>query len=140
LIEFGIASILTLCRYESPMVMPGSLILKNLVLFFMACGLAGVCIFLGSVIGHSLGTIGVFSGAIVGGIAGIAIAVWLTVRLGVLEQRNSRVTFVGGIVGFIIAAVIAVTNLQNPLIPMASVAFIGLGALIGKTLGHKREV
>jgi hypothetical protein len=139
LIEFGIASILTLWRYESPMVMPGSLILKNVVLFFMVCGLAGVCIVLGSVIGHSLGTVGVFSGAVIGGIAGIAIAVWLTARLGVLEQGNSRVTFVGGIVGFIIAAVIAVTNLQNPLIPMASVALIGLGALTGKMLGHKRE-
>jgi len=121
------------------MVMSGSLILKNIVLFLIVCGLAAVCIVLGSVVGHRAGKVGIFSGAVIGGIAGIAIAVWLTVGLGVLEQRNSRVTFVGGIVGLIIAAVIAVTNLRNPLIPMASVALIGLGALIGKTLGHKRE-
>jgi hypothetical protein len=47
-------------------------------------------------------------------------------------------TFCGGAIGFIVAAVIAVKNLHGPLIPMASVGLIGLGALLGKALGHKR--
>jgi hypothetical protein len=114
------------------------MILKNILLFFVVCGLAGVCIFLGSVLGHSLGKVGLFSGAVIGGIAGVALAVWLTARLGLLDRRNSRVTFLGGIVGFIVAAAIAVNNLHGPLIPMASVTLIGLGALIGRLLGHKR--
>jgi hypothetical protein len=114
------------------------MILKNIVLFLIVCGLAGVCIFLGSVLGHRLGKVGLFSGAVIGGIVGVAVAVWLTVRLGVLDRANLGVTFLGGVVGFIIAAVIAVNNLHGPFIPMASVALIGLGALIGKMLGHKR--
>ncbi len=114
------------------------MILKNILLFLIVCGLAGVCIFLGSVLGHGLGTIGLFSGAIIGGVVGVAVAVWLTARFGLLDRANSRVTFLGGVVGFIVAAVIAVNNLHGPIIPMASVGLIGLGALIGKMLGHKR--
>jgi hypothetical protein len=114
------------------------MVLKSVLLFLIVCGLAGVCIFLGSVLGHSLGKVGLFSGAVIGGIVGVAGAGWLTVRLGVLDRANFGVTFLGGVVGFIIAAVIAVNNLHGPLVPMASVALIGLGALIGKMLGHKR--
>src|SRR5262244_401983 len=114
------------------------MILKNIVLFLLVSGLTAVCIFLGSVVGHSLGQPGLFSGAVIGGIAGVALVVWLAARLGVLERRNSAATFFGGIVGFIVAALIAVKNLQGPLIPMASVALIGLGALIGSLLGKKR--
>ena len=112
--------------------------LKNVLLFLIVCGLAGVCILLGSMLGHSLGKVGLFSGALIGGIIGVAVAVWLTVRFGLLDRTNSRVTFLGGVAGFILAAVIAVSNLKGPLIPMASVGLIGLGALIGKMLGHKR--
>ena len=114
------------------------MILRNILLFLIVCGLAGVCIFLGSVLGHSLGKVGLFSGAVIGGIVGVAVAVWLTARLGLLDRASSVATFLGGAVGFIIAAVIAVNNLHSPLIPMASVGLIGLGALIGKMLGHKR--
>ena len=112
--------------------------LKNILLFFVVCGLAGVSIFLGSVLGHSLGKFGLFSGAVIGGIIGVAVAVWLTARFGLLDRANSGVAFLGGMIGFIIAAVIAVNNLHGPLIPMASVSLIGLGALIGNLLCHKR--
>jgi hypothetical protein len=114
------------------------MVLKNILLFLIVCGLAGVCILLGSVLGHSLGQVGLFCGAVVGGIAGVAVAVWLTARLGLLDRANLGVTFLGGVVGFIVAAVIAVNNLHGPIIPVASIAFIGLGALIGKMLGFKR--
>jgi hypothetical protein len=114
------------------------MVLKNILLFLIVCSLAGFCILLGSVLGHSLGQVGLFSGAVVGGIAGVALAVWLAARLGLLDRANLGVTFLGGVVGFIVAAVIAVNNLHGPIIPVASVAFIGLGALIGKMLGHKR--
>jgi hypothetical protein len=114
------------------------MILKNILLFLIVCGLAGVCIFFGSVLGHSLGKFGLFSGAAIGGIVGIAIAVWLAARFALLDRANSGVTFLGAVIGFIIAAVIAVNNLHGPLIPMASVGLTGLGALIGKMLGRKR--
>ncbi len=113
--------------------------LKNGLLFIVVCGLAGVCIFLGSVLGNSLGKTGLFSGAVVGGVVGIGAAVLLAVRFGLLDRAGYAMTFCGGVVGFIIAAVIAVKNLDWPLIPMASVGLIGLGALIGKWLWYKRS-
>jgi hypothetical protein len=114
------------------------MILRNILFFLIVCGVAGVCIVLGSVLGHKLGQVGLFSGAVIGGIAGVAVAVWLTVRLGLLDRANVGLTLLGGVAGFIVAVVIAVNNLHGPIIPVASVAFIGLGALIGKMVGYKR--
>lgn len=112
--------------------------LKDGLLFITVCGLAGVFIFLGSVLGSSMGKAGLFLGAIVGGVAGIAAAVWLAVRFGLLDRAGFGMTFGGGVVGFIVAAVIALKNLHGPLIPMASVGLIGVGALLGKVLARKR--
>ena len=114
------------------------MILKNFLLFLIVCGLAGVCILLGSLLGHNLGKVSLFSGALIGGVLGIAAAVWLSLRFRLLDRTNSGVTFVGGVVGFILAAVIAVNNLQGPVIPMASVGLIGLGAVIGTMVGPKQ--
>jgi hypothetical protein len=112
--------------------------LKDGLLFITVCGLAGVFIFLGSVLGSGMGKAGLFLGAIVGGVVGVAAAVWLAVRFGLLDRAGFGMTFGGGVVGFVVAAVIAVKNLHGPLIPIASVGLIGLGTLIGKVLGHKR--
>ncbi len=88
--------------------------------------------------GHSIPSIGLFAGAIIGGIVGVAAAVWLAARLGLLERASYGATFVGGLSGFVVAAVIAVKNLRGPVVPMAAVGLIGLGALLGKTISHKR--
>jgi hypothetical protein len=114
-----------------------SMALKNLLLFLIVSGLDAGCILLGSFMGHSISSVGLFAGAIVGGIVGVAAAVWLAVRLRLLDRASYSVTFLGGLVGFILAAVIAVKNLHGPLIPMASVALIGLGAVLGKAVSRK---
>lgn len=111
---------------------------KDGLLFIIVCGLAGVGIFLGSVLGNSMGKAGLFLGAVAGGIIGVGAAVWLAVRFGFLDRAAYAMTFSGGVLGFIVAAVIAVKNLDGPLIPMASVALIGLGAFIGKLLWYRR--
>jgi hypothetical protein len=112
--------------------------LKNLLLFLIVSALDAFFILLGSFIGHSLRSIGIFVGAIIGGTLGVAAAVWLAARLRLLERASYAATFVGGLIGFVVAAVIAVRNLHGPLIPMASVGLIGLGALLGKIISHKR--
>lgn len=114
------------------------MVMKNILLFLIVCGLAGVCILIGSVLGHSQGKTALFSGAIVGGLVGVAVAVWLSTRLRLLDRSVSRASFLGAVAGFIVAAVIAVNNLHGPLIPMASVGLIGLGALVGKMFGQRR--
>ena len=112
--------------------------LKDLLLFLIVCGGGGVCIFLGSVLGSGLGKIGLFSGAVSRGIVGVAAAVWLAVRIGLVDRAAYGATVLGGVIGFIVAAVIAVKNLHGPLIPMVSVSLIGVGALLGKMLARKR--
>ena len=112
--------------------------LKNLLLFLVVSGLDAICILLGSFVGHSIGGAGLFAGAILGGIVGVAAAVWLAVRLRLLDRASYGATFLGALIGFVVAAVIAVKNLQGPLIPIASVALIGLGAILGKVIIHKR--
>ncbi|HAF22996.1 MAG TPA: hypothetical protein DHU55_10065 [Blastocatellia bacterium] len=112
--------------------------LKNLLLFLIVSALDAICILLGSFMGHSIRSIGLFAGAIIGGIVGVAAAVWLAARLRLLERASYAATFVGGLIGFVVAAVIAVKNLRGPVIPMAAVGLIGLGALLGKIVSHKR--
>ena len=115
-----------------------SMTLKNLLLFLIVSGLDAGCILLGSFIGHSIPSIGLFAGAIFGGIVGVAAAVWLAVRLYLLDRASYSATFLGGLIGFILAAVIAVKNLHGPLIPMVSVGLVGLGAILGKAVSHNR--
>jgi hypothetical protein len=112
--------------------------LKTLLLFLIVSTLDAICILLGSFMGHSISSVGIFAGAIIGGIVGVAAAVWLASRLRLLEHASYGATFLGGLIGFILAAVIAGKNLHGPLIPMASVGLIGLGAILGKIVSHKR--
>ena len=112
--------------------------LKNLLLFIIVSALDGICILLGSFMGHSIRSIGIFAGTITGGIVGVAVAVWLAARLRLIERASYAATFVGGLIGFVVAAVIAVKNLHGPVIPMAAVSLIGLGALLGKLVSQKR--
>jgi hypothetical protein len=112
--------------------------LKNLVLFLIVSALDAICILLGSFAGHSIRSIGLFAGAIIGGIVGIAAAVWLAARLRLVDRASYGATFVGGLIGFAIAAAIAVKNLHGPIIPMASIALIGVGAILGKVISQKR--
>jgi hypothetical protein len=112
--------------------------LKNLALFLIVSALDALCILLGSFVGHSVISIGLFAGAISGGIVGVAAAVWLAARLRLLDGASYGATFLGGLIGFIVATVIAVRNLHGPVIPIASVALIGLGAILGKAVSGKR--
>ena len=111
--------------------------LKNLLLFLVVSGLVSICILLGSFVEHSIGGSGLFAGAIIGGVVGVAAAVWLAVSFRILDRASYGATFLGALIGFVVAAVIAVKNLQGPLIPIASVALIGLGAILGKMISHK---
>jgi hypothetical protein len=112
--------------------------LKNVLLFLIVSTLDGVSILLGSFMGHSIRSVGLFAGAIIGGIVGVAAAVWLAARLHLLDRASYGATFVGGLIGFIVAAAIAVKNLHGPIIPMASIALIGVGAILGKMISYKR--
>src|SRR5437660_1535255 len=112
--------------------------LKDVLLFVLVCGLDGACIFLGSVLGRGVSHAGLFAGAVIGGVFGVAAALFLALRLNLMERAVFGAAFLGGVVGFAAAAVVAVNNLHGPLIPVASVGLVGAGAIIGKAVGRGR--
>jgi len=111
---------------------------RNVVFFIIVCGIAGLCILLGSVLGNIVvPDRGLFAGAMVGGVVGVAAALPLAACVGALDRASYGAAFLGGVIGFTVAAVIAVNNLRGPVIPLLSTGLIGLGAIIGKALGKK---
>ena len=85
--------------------------LRDLYLFIFVCLLAALLTFAGSVLGNSTGKTGLFVGAVIGGLSGVALAVWLSTRIGLLSKTNFLPALIGGIAGFIVAAVIAINGL-----------------------------
>jgi hypothetical protein len=105
---------------------------KNVSLFLMVCFLSGVGTLIGSVLGHSVGSNGLFMGAVAGGSLGVLVSTWLAVRLHLIDRLAYAAVAVSGLAGFVLASVLTVANLHTPIIPLMSVALVGFGAIVGK--------
>lgn len=105
--------------------------MKPLSLFVAAWGLAGLGAVIGSILGNSLGKTGLFLGAVSGGLVGIGSAVALASTLRWLPREDRRGALLGGIIGFAIAAPIAVANLHTPVTPILICGLAGVGLLMG---------
>ena len=86
---------------------------------------------IGSVVGHGAGKTGLFAGAVAGGVLGVGAVVVLLAKLQWLSPGDRRGAVVGGVVGFAVAAPIAVSNLQTPITPVLACALAGVGLLLG---------
>ena len=114
---------------------------KGALLFIMVCLLVGIGLFVGSVLGHGVSkTTGTNPGAIIGGIIGVAAATKIANMRGILGSKRFWPATIGGILGLILAAIIAVHHMDTPLIPLASIPIIGLGALFGAGSRHGRDI
>ena len=113
---------------------------KNISLFLIVCFLSGVGTLVGSVLGHSLGGNGLFLGAMVGGSLGVFASTWFAIRLHLIERASYGAVSGSSFVGFILASILTVTNLHTPIIPLVSIALIGLGAIAGNTYIRKITV
>jgi hypothetical protein len=89
-------------------------------------------------VGGAGGQTWLFAGAVLGGPVGALLGVWLCTRLGWLASAQRRPASAGAIVGFLIAAPIAATNLHTPVIPVLICSLAGVGALIGA--GRSRAI
>ena len=105
--------------------------MKPIPVLLVAWVLAGVGAVGGSILGSAAGKPGLFAGALLGGVLGVAAAVVVVTRLHWLLSTDRRGAFVGGIVGFGIAAPIAVANLHTPFTPVLSCGLAGVGLLLG---------
>jgi len=76
---------------------------------------------------------------VLGGVIGVAVAV--ASRLSWILSSDRRGGFVGGVVGFAVAAPIAVANLHAPIIPLliCGLAAAGVLAGLGFARGWKRS-
>ena len=92
---------------------------------------------IGSVLGRGVGKAGLFAGAIVGGVLGVGAAVILVAKLQWLPLADRPSALVGGILGFAVAAPIAVTHLHTPMTPVLACGLAGVGVLLG--VGVARE-
>ena len=103
------------------------------LLFVSSCFLGGLGGALGSMVGHAAGRTGLWIGGLVGGVLGSIAAAALARARGWIAPAQFSATAVGGSVGFLLAALVAVNTLSSPVGPVLSTLLIGLGALIGAT-------
>jgi hypothetical protein len=105
--------------------------LKPFALFVTAWALAGLGAVIGSIVGNGAGKPGLFAGAVIGGVVGVGAAVGVVVRLRWLSIDDRAGALFGSIIGFAVAAPIAVTNLHTPLTPVLICGLAGVGLLMG---------
>ncbi|MFN2602257.1 MAG: hypothetical protein ABR582_05810 [Gemmatimonadaceae bacterium] len=113
---------------------------KSLILWGLVSLLAGLVGFLASVLGHFLGENGVSVAGIVGGAIGVFAATQVARRGGILSARRYWPATIGGLLGLILAAIIAVNHLHTPVVPIASILVIGLGAVFGAASRHGTSI
>ena len=92
---------------------------------------AGIGAVLGSVLGNAAGRVGLMLGATLGGIVGAVVSVSGAARFQWLSPSERPGALWGGVIGFLVAAPIAATHLDTPLLPVLSCGLVGIGVLIG---------
>ena len=72
-----------------------------------------------------------FLSAIVVGTLAILLAIKMTVRMGWLNADRRRGGSIGGLCGFALAAPLAAMNMEQPLIALVILGFVGIAVLLG---------
>lgn len=104
--------------------------MARLFLFLAMCIIPGFMAVVGSILGNAAGKTGLFVGAVLGGLIGVTAATRIALWRNWITRDRGPAVQVAGLVGFIIAAIIAGTNLWTPLIPIASTWIIGGAAVL----------
>ena len=105
--------------------------MKSLSVLIAVWLLTGVGAVAGSIVGNAAGKTGLFAGAVVGGAVLAYLSPFLCSRLGWIAIHARRAASRGALLGFLIAAPIAATNLRTPVIPVLICSLAGAGALVG---------
>ena len=105
---------------------------RTVALFFLVCLFTGICIFLGSALGNVAGEQGLFAGALIGGVLGVLGSTRMALRNTWLEPEAFGKAALIGTAALLVAAWIAVKNLEGPVIPVLSVGLVGLGVIAGR--------
>lgn len=100
----------------------------TLLLVWLVAGVGAVA---GSILGNAAGRTGLFAGAVVCGGLASYFGPALCARLGWIPAQAKGPASLGALLGFLIAAPIAATNLHTPVAPILICSLAGAGALLG---------
>ena len=106
---------------------------KLFLLMILMSGAGGV---VGSMAGHSVGRGGLIVGGIVGGTLLVVAAGYLAARWSWLHQGQRVWAIAGGVFGFLLAVMVALSTLSSPIGPVLSTLLVGTGAVLGATVGR----
>ena len=104
---------------------------KSMLLLVLTCFLGGIGAFVGSVLGNAVGKPGLYVGAVIGGIAGVFAATRIALVKKIIGPKRFWPATIGGVLGFLLAAMIATNNMSSPVVPLLSILLIGFGAVFG---------
>jgi len=113
--------------------------MKSLVVLVLVWLLTGLGAVVGSILGNAAGKRGLFAGAVVGGAVLAYFSPILCARFGWVATEARHSASRGALLGFLIAAPIAATNLRTPVIPVLICSLSGIGALMGVRLASWRS-
>ena len=112
--------------------------MKKLILFIEVCLVCGLLIVGFSIVGNRFSKPnGIFIGAIVGGIIGIILAARIAVYFSLANKNSFKSIIFYSLLGFVLAIKICFYNFNNPIIVVASTSLIGIGALFGDYIKRK---
>jgi len=94
--------------------------LKQTTLFFLVSGLAGLAAVFGSMLGGAVSHVGLFIGAVSGGLIGVFTALVLSRHFRLISPQDVGPGILGGCIGFVAAAAMAAANAHTPIIPIMS--------------------
>src|SRR5689334_5088661 len=111
--------------------------LRELWLFVVFVGAGGAGGFVGSVLGAAFGKHALLAGGYVGGVLGVVIAAWFAARLAWLHRDERMGAMLGGAIGFLLAATVAINTLSSPVGPIFSTLLVGTGAFCGRAMQRR---
>jgi len=105
------------------------------LLFLMMCLLGRAGGALGSMVGNVMGRGGVFAGGFFGGVALVIAGGYIAASRRWITKGQRFWTIAGGVMGFLLAALVTLTTLSSPIGPVLSTLMIGTGAVLGARIG-----
>src|SRR5688572_33486773 len=90
---------------------------------------------LGSMAGNAFGRGGLITGGAIGGVVLVAAGGFLAQRLGWITRSQRPWVIAGGVAGFGLACLVALSTLSSPVGPVLSTLLIGTGAALAAVVG-----
>ena len=113
--------------------------MKHARLFVFLVASVGFCALVGSAAGAVFGPRALFVGGLSGGLLGSYAAAWLGGRLRWIPPQATKATALGTVIGFLVAAAVAINTLRSPVGPVLSTLLVGIGGLAGLRCTHHRS-